>query len=103
MLKYQIDDIKLKKPAAWDKKWRLVMFDIPQEYRLARDAFRKKLKDLKFHQLQKSVFLTPYPCEDEIDFIAEIFDVRKHTLFLIVEGFEGEEKLRYLFNVGQAL
>ncbi|MDP2704429.1 MAG: hypothetical protein Q8P01_04405 [bacterium] len=98
LLKYELDNVKLKK-GQWDKKWRLVMFDIPQKYRLARDAFRQKLKYLEFHQLQKSVFITPYPCEDEIDFIAQIFDVRKYILILYVERFEGEEKLKRLFRV----
>ncbi len=99
LLKYRIDEIKLKKPATWDKKWRLVMFDIPHEKRQARDAFRRKLKDLQFHQLQKSVFITPDPCEDEIDFIAEIFDIRKYILILYVNNFEGEGKLQHHFKI----
>lgn len=99
MLRYHIDEIKLKLPRVWDKKWRLIMFDIPHAHRQARDAFRKKLHDLKFHPIQKSVFITPYPCEDEIDFIASIFDVRKYVLVLYVSSFEGEEKLKHHFSI----
>lgn len=99
MLKYQLDEIQLQKQLVWDKKWRLVMFDVPHEKRRARDALREKLRDLKFCQLQKSVFITPYPCEDEIDFIGTIFEVRPHILILYISKFEGEEKLRHHFKL----
>lgn len=99
ILRYRVDEIQLKKPDVWDKKWRLVIFDVPHAERQARDALREKLQDMKFYQLQKSVFLTPYPCEDEIDFIASIFDVRRHILILYIQNFEGEEKLKHFFNI----
>ena len=99
ILRYQVDEIKLKPLRYWDRKWRLVMFDIPHSFKIARDLFRKKLQDLKFYPLQKSVFITPYPCEDEIDFIASIFNLRKYILILYVTHFEGEEKLRHYFGI----
>ena len=99
MLTYQLDDMRLEKPARWDGTWRLIMFDIPHSEKTARDVFRRKLNDLKFHPLQKSVFITPYSCEDEIDFIASIFDIRKFVLILYVSHFEGEEKLRHPFGL----
>lgn len=96
---YKLDDIKLDMPRRWDSKWRLIIFDIPHFCKKARDIFRKKLLDLKFYPIQKSVFITPYPCEDEIDFIASVFDIRKYILILYVSGFEGDEKLKYHFNI----
>ncbi len=99
MLKYQIDEMKIKKPAQWDKQWRLIMFDIPHYKKKARDAFREKLRSLEFYPIQKSVFITPYPCENEIDFIASIFDIRKEILILYVSRFEGEEKLKNYFKI----
>lgn len=99
ILRYQIDEIKLKPLKHWDGKWRLIMFDIPHNHKTARDALRKKLLDLKFYPLQKSIFITPYPCEDEIDFIASIFDIRKYILIFYVVFFEGEEKLKRQFNI----
>lgn len=44
----------------WDRKWRIVIFDIEEEQRSIRDSFRLKLKELGFGQLQKSVWLTPF-------------------------------------------
>jgi len=44
----------------WDRKWRLVIFDIEETSRNLRDLFRIKLKELGFGQLQKSVWITPH-------------------------------------------
>ena len=99
ILIYNLDSMELKKPARWDRKWRIIIFDIPEDMKRAREAIRKKLKDLNFYPLQKSVFITPYSCEDEIDFIASIFNIRKYILILYVSHFEGEEKFKHYFKI----
>ena len=98
-LKYQIDEIKIKKPDKWDKKWRIVIFDIPEKKKKIREALRDKLKEIGFKELQKSVFIYPYPCEDEIDFIIEVFEIRPHVRFLIVDSFTNEEQFRLKFEL----
>lgn len=50
----------------WDKKWRVVFFDIPEEIRGARDVLRAKLRELGFGAVQKSVFLSAHPFEDDM-------------------------------------
>lgn len=63
----QYEDMKIEKPNKWDKKWRIIIFDIPEgQRRIARDALRNKLKKLGFYLIQKSVWVYPYPCEKEI-------------------------------------
>lgn len=44
----------------WDRKWRVVMFDIAEKEKRLRDNFRLKLKELGFGMLQESVFITPH-------------------------------------------
>lgn len=44
----------------WDGKWRLIIFDIPEDARDKRDKFRKLLKENGFIFLQASVFISPY-------------------------------------------
>ena len=75
-LKFKLDEMKIKKPAKWDGEWRIVIFDIPERFKKAREALRKKLKDLGFIKLQESVFVFPYECENEIDFVIEVFLIR---------------------------
>jgi DNA-binding transcriptional regulator PaaX len=99
MLSYDIDNIHLKKTGRWDRKWRLIIFDVPVAQKQARDAFGRKLRSMSFYPLQKSVYITPYPCEDEIEFLAMIFDVRRHVLILHISDFEGEEKLIRYFGL----
>lgn len=42
----------------WDGKWRIVIFDIPEERRIIRNLFRRNLKKWGFKQLQKSVWIS---------------------------------------------
>ena len=49
--RFQINSLKIRKPARWDKKWRLVIFDIPDRFRIKREAFRGKLREIGLHQL----------------------------------------------------
>lgn len=99
VLSFKIDEIKIKKPEKWDGKWRIVVFDIPEKKKAAREALRKKLKDLKFIELQKSIFINPYECEDEIDFIVEFFQIRPYARYLRVEYFTNEEQLKIKFGL----
>lgn len=96
--RFSIDLIKIKQPPKWDGKWRVVIFDIPVKYSKARHALRGKLKDLGFVLLQKSVFIYPYPCEDEILFIADFFRVGKYVEILTTDSFLNEE--RFIRNFG---
>mgnify|MGYP001586527223 FL=1 len=99
LIQKNLDEMKLDTSKRWDGQWRLVMFDVPHYKKNARDALREKLRHLGFYALQKSVFLTPYECEREIDFIGTVFNVRAHILILYARHFEGEEKLRHYFKL----
>ena len=81
-LRYKFRNLELKKQRKWDKTWRMVLFDIPESNRKIRDALRRKLKALGFLEFQKSVFLFPHPCEDEINFIINFFDIAEHVFYI---------------------
>lgn len=51
----------------WDKKWRLVAFDVPQKKFWRRDALRRKLVSLGFAQWQRSVYISPYDLVQEVN------------------------------------
>jgi DNA-binding transcriptional regulator PaaX len=44
----------------WDKYWRLVIYDVPENKRHLRDKLRSQIYDLGFRQLQRSVWLSPF-------------------------------------------
>lgn len=78
------DNITLEKPLIWDKKWRLVIFDIPEKKKPAREALREKLKDIGLKRLQDSVYVTPFPCEKEINLIKIIFNLSDYWIDVII-------------------
>ncbi len=54
----------------WDKKWRLVLFDISELNRKTRDMLRSKLKELGFSMFQQSVYISPHNfTKDLLEFI----------------------------------
>ena len=83
----------------WDQKWRLVAFDIPEDYRRGRDALREKLRELGFIELQKSVFVFPYECKNEIEFLREFFGIRKHVRYGVLESIDNDFQLRKIFKL----
>ena len=96
---FDIELMEIEKPKKWDGKWRLVMFDIPMRFTKGREALRFHLKDLDFFQFQKSAWVYPYPCEDEIIYIADFFGVGKFVEVLTVENILRDEKLKKYFHV----
>ncbi len=81
------DDMKIEKPKRWDKKWKIVVFDIPERKlgKQQRNLFRAKLQTIGFYQMQKSVWVCPYPCEKEIRFICEIYEINPHVNIITAE------------------
>ena len=79
----QIDSLKIVKPKRWDKKWRLVVFDIAQTKKLSREAFRGKLKEIGFHPFQKSIWIHPFDCRAEIELLRKFFSLSDKELSLI--------------------
>lgn len=51
----------------WDKKWRLVAFDIPQKEFWRRDTLRRQLVSLGFGKWQRSVYISPYDLTQEVN------------------------------------
>lgn len=98
-LTYQLETMRIPTPRQWDGRWRLVIFDIPEKQKKARDALRYHLKRMGLRELQKSVFIIPYPCADEIDFLIEFFQLRRHVRQLTITSIDNELHLRKLFGL----
>jgi DNA-binding transcriptional regulator PaaX len=99
---FSIDTLTIKKPRRWDGKWRILIFDIPskpKKFNVAREALRRKIKKLKFFQLQKSVWVQPYECEDEILFVAEAYQVQRYVEIITAEKILHEKKLKKIFKI----
>ena len=80
MRQFEFEEMKLDIPSARGGIWTVVLFDIPEYQKTARDALRRKLKELGCFQYHRSVFVYPASCEDEIDFISEFFQISRFVI-----------------------
>lgn len=99
LLQYKLDDLEIPKPARWDGRWRIVAYDIPKEKKAASNAMRETLKNLGLLQLQKSVYLYPYPCSDAIEFLREIYGIGEYVTLLTVGYLENSEAYEEHFEL----
>lgn len=74
-IKFQIDSLQIKPPKEWDKKWWMIIADVPIDYRRRADLFRDKLKQLGMYRLQKTVWFYPFDIRDEIDFVSAYYRI----------------------------
>ena len=98
-LKYKISQMKIKKPASWDGQWRIVIFDVPEQKKRARDVFRQYLLQLDFYMLNRSVFVHPYPCFDEVEFLRQITGVGGEVTFITASSIETADDLKKHFDL----
>lgn len=98
-LTYQLSTMQLGQPKKWDRRWRVVIFDIPNKYNRVRDIFRMRLKQLGLFPLQESVYVSPCPCFEEVEFLRELYGIRFTARYLLVERIEEDEALRDHFNL----
>ncbi|MDD5145639.1 MAG: hypothetical protein PHF44_02260 [Candidatus Pacebacteria bacterium] len=98
--KYQIDDLEIDIPKRWDKKWRIIIFDIPDSQRIKRNVFRGKIKEFGFFPLQKSVWVYPYKCDREVGLIRDFLGVTKKDIQVITaEKIDSEDRLKEFFKI----
>ncbi|MDO8686647.1 MAG: CRISPR-associated endonuclease Cas2 [Candidatus Berkelbacteria bacterium] len=91
--KYLIDELKIKKPKLWDKKWRLVIFDIPNNQKNAREILRNKLETLGFFKLQESVYVYPFECREEVNFLKNQYYLSGYVQYITADNIETEINL----------
>ena len=48
--------MKINIPPKWDGFWRIVIFDVPEKFKKARNALSKKIKDLGLFPAAKKRF-----------------------------------------------
>ncbi len=95
----RFEDAKIEKPKRWDKKWRMVIFDLKEERRKTRTYIRHTLKSIGFYRLQDSVWVHPYPCEEIIALLKAETRTGKEVLYIIADTIEYDAPLKRHFNL----
>lgn len=83
----------------WDGKWRVVIFDIPESLRGKRDVLRGMLRRIGFLQLQQSVWIYPFSCEEFVQLLKTDLSIRGMVKYLVCESIEGDTKIGRHFRL----
>ena len=98
-LTYDLSRMKIERPTAWDKFWRIISSDIPEDKKVVRDALRERFIKLGCYELHDSVFIYPFDCFKEIEYLAELYDVRKYMRFVLATYIDIEPQLKKFFQI----
>ncbi len=88
MQKYRkivLSDLTVSTPYRWDHKWRMVIFDIPRYKQVQRDEMLTQLKRLGFYMLQRSVWVHPFECAEQVGVLLHMLDLESEVSFMLVE------------------
>lgn len=99
VLENAVSEMTINKPAHWDHKWRIVLYDINYDKKGLRNHFQKILKNAGFYQLQESVYIHAYPCEREIEFMRNFLGLAGEVRLVIAETIENDHQFRDYFAV----
>lgn len=74
----------------WDGKYRIVIFDIPEQKRIIRNLFRRNLKKWGFKHLQKSVWISKKDVFDKLESYIKDVGIEKWVMVMEVERLSGK-------------
>jgi DNA-binding transcriptional regulator PaaX len=93
-----LEQLAIARPERWDHKWRLVIFDIPEKHKTGRDALTRKLKQLGFYPLQRSVLVHPHPCRQEVTAVTAAYGLNKYVSYIETDHIDQDKLLRKQFH-----
>jgi len=99
MLQMETEKVAIAKKRRWDRRWRVVTFDIPERRKSVRVSLRRFMQEYGFVRLQDSVWIYPYDCEDLIALAKANFRIGADVLYMIVERLENDKHLREHFGL----
>ena len=87
------------KPKKWDRRYRMVMFDIPERRNRIRKLLRFEMQEVGFLRIQDSVWVYPFDCEEFISLLKADLRIGKDVLYAVVEEIENDKWIRQHFNL----
>lgn len=88
-----------KTKSAWDGKWRIIFFDVPEKKRRYRDELRSMLKVIGFKEFQKSIWIYPHKVPEFLKEILWEENIKHYTRLITTDTIEYDKDLRNLFNL----
>ncbi|MEK7660174.1 MAG: hypothetical protein AAB343_03160 [Patescibacteria group bacterium] len=102
--KQQLGALELRRlstvrPTKWDQKWRLLIYDVPEDRKRGRDAIRYELRNMGFVELQHSVWIFPFDVTDILLLIRELYDLKSELIVLTADRFDGDHIYQKHFDI----
>lgn len=91
--------LQLRKKKRWDKRWRVIIFDIPERRRRTRGLLRITMRECGFVRLQDSVWVYPHDCEELIVLLKADLKIGNALLYMVVEKVENDTWLKQRFSL----
>jgi hypothetical protein len=101
LIHYLCEDYRLNIPKIWDRKWRVIIFDIAEGKRYLREKLRRSLVAVGFVRLQASVWVFPYDCSDFISLLKADMKIGRDVLYMVVDTIEADKDLKNYFGIKQ--
>ena len=98
-LEEKIVSMKTHRPKKWDGKWRMVIFDIPEQRRKVRGRLREIMQEVGFVRLQDSVWIFPYDSEDLVTLLKAELRLGSDVIYAIMDSFLDERSIRTHFKL----
>lgn len=83
-----INKLTVPRPVKWDRKWRLLAFDVPLEKSRQRQQFTKRLNQLGFYCLQRSLWFYPYPCYEQLEQLASHYNIWRYCAYMEIDNLD---------------
>lgn len=90
---------QIKKPRRWDRKWRIVIFDIEEKRKGLRERVRLLVSRMGFFRLQDSVWVLPYDCEEVVALLKLDLKIGRELIYIIADAIEFDAPLRRHFRL----
>lgn len=97
----ELEKLRLKDeiPRRWDRRYRLVMFDIPEKRKKTRDQLRLTMREIGFLRVQDSAWVYPYDCEEFVALLKADLHIGKDVLYAVIEEIENDTLIRRHFGL----
>jgi predicted transcriptional regulator len=99
ILKYKLESLANNNPPKWDRKYRVIIFDISETRKKIRDRLRIIVRGCGFICLQDSVWVYPYPCEEIVELLKEYLNLKREVIYMTVESIDNDSRLKKEFKL----
>ena len=99
MEKEKLWSLSIPTPKRHDGLWRILVFDIPKEKSGVRIVFVRLLQNLGLRFYQRSVWIYPFPFENEVKKIGKVYGILQHVSFITAAQIDRVATLRKEFRI----